>query len=627
LSKNLKINNLDNNFTIEEVRNFWNGVINIYESSNEQFEDVHLQRFQEAIKHLDLKPNQKILNIWSRTGLAIPYLRQKCQNIEIHNLEVADKFIEAAKKKYPYEKFQETDLENLPFEDNYFDYIISLETLEHAPSPITFLKELHRTLKPNGLLVMSLPPATAELPLKIYELLFSNHGEGPHKFLSSKKVKKMLSLSNFELIIHKGTLLIPVGPKWLKALGEKIINGLQNTPISELGIRQFYICKKNLNSNKILSSNYEKNLLEYNENLNLKRCTKCILPESFPNIKFDQDGVCNFCRDDQKMKLLGKGRLEKVLDNYRSNSGQPDCLMPFSGGRDSSYGLYYVKNVLKMNPIAYSYDWGMTTDLAYRNQKRICDKLDIKHIVVSSNIKNKKENIRRNVLAWLKKPSLGIIPLFMAGDKQYFYYANKLRKQTKTKLIIYCENPLEKTDFKASFCNIKLKSTQNKQIFTLSLFNKINLAFYYAKQLLFNPSYFNSSLFDSIFGYYSIYMLKHDYLLLYSYIDWNEEKIISTLIDRCNWETALDTESTWRIGDGTAPFYNYIYYTISGFTENDTFRSNQIRRGQISRKEALKLIKKENQPRYQSIKWYFEQIGIDFKKTIKTINSVPKKYG
>jgi len=244
LSKNLKINNLDNSFTIEQVRNFWNGIINIYESSNEQFEDTHLQRFNEAIKHLDLKPNQKILNIWSRTGLAIPYLRQKCQGLEIYNLEVADKFIEVAQKKHPQEKFQPTNLKELPFDDNYFDHILSLETLEHAPSPLTFLKELHRTLKPGNLLVMSLPPATAELPLRIYELFFSNHGEGPHKFLPSRKVKKLLKLAGFELILHKGTLLIPVGPKWLKAFGERIINELQNTPLSELGIRQFYISKK-----------------------------------------------------------------------------------------------------------------------------------------------------------------------------------------------------------------------------------------------------------------------------------------------------------------------------------------------------------------------------------------------
>lgn len=236
--------NLINNFTIEEVRNFWNKTADVYDSINQQIGDVHLQRFQEAIKYMDLRPGQKILNIWSRTGLAIPYLRQKYPKIEIINLEVSPKFIEIAQKKFPQEKFQETDLAILPFKDNYFDYILSLETLEHAPDPSLFLQELSRTLKTNGLLIMSCPPAVAELPLKIYELFFANHGEGPHKFLSSKKVKYLLKKANFKVNLHKGTLLIPVGPKWLKAFGEKIINKLQKTPIRELGIRQFYICQK-----------------------------------------------------------------------------------------------------------------------------------------------------------------------------------------------------------------------------------------------------------------------------------------------------------------------------------------------------------------------------------------------
>lgn len=236
--------NFKNNFTIEEVRNFWDKTADIYSSINQEFGNIHLQRFQEAIKYINPKPGQKILNIWSRTGLAIPYLRQKCSQVDITNLEVSPKFIEIAKKNFPQEKFQTTDLTNLPFEDNYFDYVLSLETLEHTPNPLIFLQELYRTIKPNGLLIMSLPPATATIPLIIYEFFFTNHGEGPHKFLSSKKVKKLLKMAGFKNCFHKGTLLIPIGPKFLKILGEKVINKLQNTPIRELGIRQFYISKK-----------------------------------------------------------------------------------------------------------------------------------------------------------------------------------------------------------------------------------------------------------------------------------------------------------------------------------------------------------------------------------------------
>ena len=100
----------------------------------------------------------------------------------------------------------------------------------------------------------------------------------------------------------------------------------------------------------------------------------------------------------------------------------------------------------------------------------------------------------------------------------------------------------------------------------------------------------------------------------------------NVLIDNYDWEVATDTKTTWRIGDGTAAFYNYIYYTVAGFTEHDTFRSNQIREGQLTRKKALELVCEENKPRYQNIKWYLDTLEMDFSAVIKIINSIRKVY-
>ena len=88
-----------------------------------------------------------------------------------------------------------------------------------------------------------------------------------------------------------------------------------------------------------------------------------------------------------------------------------------------------------------------------------------------------------------------------------------------------------------------------------------------------------------------------------------------------DWEKSIDTKSTWRIGDGAAAFYNYIYYTMAGFSEHDTFRSNQIREGDITRDEALKLVKIESKPIYENIKWFLKILNLDFKDTINIINS------
>ena len=98
---------------------------------------------------------------------------------------------------------------------------------------------------------------------------------------------------------------------------------------------------------------------------------------------------------------------------------------------------------------------------------------------------------------------------------------------------------------------------------------------------------------------------------------------MSTLRSEYDWEVASDTSATWRIGDGTAAFYNYIYLCMAGLTENDTFMSNMIREDAISREEGLKRAREQNVPRFESMKWYCDIIGVDFEEAIQAINKAP----
>jgi glucosamine--fructose-6-phosphate aminotransferase (isomerizing) len=358
---------------------------------------------------------------------------------------------------------------------------------------------------------------------------------------------------------------------------------------------------------------------------NLRRCSRCVLPETMPFIEFDDAGVCNYCRNYQKMSVSGDQALKQFLEPYRNKAGEPDCLVTFSGGRDSSYSLHYLKKVLGLNPVAYSYDWGMLTDLGRRNQARMCGALGVEHILVSADIRRKRGYIRQNVLAWLKSPDLGTVPLFMAGDKQYFYFANKLKDQMRLPIIIFAENFLERTNFKYGFCGVR-PQFNSENIHRLRLLNNLKMAWYYFKQFLKNPAYLNSSLFNTLTAFTSYYLIPHNYLYFYKYVPWDEQTINAALINDYNWEIARDTPTTWRIGDGTAAFYNFIYFIMAGFTENDTFRSNQIREGMMSREEAVRIVERDNLPRYESIQWYCDTIGIDANAALNTILNIPKKY-
>jgi hypothetical protein len=93
-----------------------------------------------------------------------------------------------------------------------------------------------------------------------------------------------------------------------------------------------------------------------------------------------------------------------------------------------------------------------------------------------------------------------------------------------------------------------------------------------------------------------------------------------------NWELEPNYSSTWRIGDGTAAFYNYIYHTVAGFTENETLRSNQIREGVLSRAKALELVEDENRTRWDAIQWYAQTIGFNLTEALRAINNMPKLY-
>ena len=185
---------------------------------------------------------------------------------------------------------------------------------------------------------------------------------------------------------------------------------------------------------------------------------------------------------------------------------------------------------------------------------------------------------------------------------------------------------LENTDFKIGFANVS-PNFNKKDIYALSLSQKFSLLSYLIKNLITTPEYINESLFDNLKGHFSRFSHSKDHFFnFFDYYEWNENEINDLIIKEYNWETAVDTVSTWRIGDGTASFYNYIYYTVAGFSEIDTFRSNQIRRGLITRDEALKIIKEENLPRYENLKWYLDIIGVDYNNAVKTINSIPKFY-
>ena len=352
----------------------------------------------------------------------------------------------------------------------------------------------------------------------------------------------------------------------------------------------------------------------------LRRCTRCVLPETFPGLTFEGDGTCSTCRGHRPMSV----RPMEELTAQTSRSGR--ILVPLSGGRDSCFAVHYLTQTLGLDAVAYTYDWGMVTDLARRNISRMCGALGIEHVLISADIARKRSHIRQNIEAWLRRPHLGTVPLFMAGDKHFFFHAQRLRKQMDLDLVIFSMNPFERTDFKAAFAGVGGSGAHEKRHYDLRRLGKARIAAFYAAQAVANPAFLNASVADSVAGYLSYYAIPKRFESLFDFLPWREEQIDEVLLGTYDWETSPDSTSTWRIGDGTAPFYNYIYLKVAGFSENDTLRSNQVREGHLTRDEALARLEGDNEVRVPSLAWYFDTIGVDGAEAIKVVNAMPALY-
>jgi hypothetical protein len=255
----------------------------------------------------------------------------------------------------------------------------------------------------------------------------------------------------------------------------------------------------------------------------------------------------------------------------------------------------------------------------------MCAELGVENIVIAADIEKKIGNIRKNLKAWLRAPHLGMISILTAGDKHFFLYVDTVKKETGIRLNLWGVNPLEVTYFKAGFLGIK-PDFEETRVYSSGVLKQLRYQSKRFRTMLQSPGYFNSSLWDTLSGeYYRSFAKKSDYFHIYDYWRW-DERLIEEVLRQYNWEFSEDTSTSWRIGDGTAALYNYIYYTVAGFTEHDTFRSNQIREGQITRDEALRLVREENKPRFESIRWYLDLLGISFVEAITVVNSIPKLF-
>ena len=117
-----------------------------------------------------------------------------------------------------------------------------------------------------------------------------------------------------------------------------------------------------------------------------KICKNCVMDTSDSKISFNDKGVCDHCQTFYK-KILpnwdtsekGEAKLIKLLDQIKKEGKNKDfdCIMGMSGGIDSSYLLYVMKEKYNLRPLVFHVDAGWNSQIAVNNIERLIDGLDL----------------------------------------------------------------------------------------------------------------------------------------------------------------------------------------------------------------------------------------------------------
>ncbi|MDZ5471961.1 N-acetyl sugar amidotransferase [Bacillus sp. 31A1R] len=169
----------------------------------------------------------------------------------------------------------------------------------------------------------------------------------------------------------------------------------------------------------------------------MKYCTKCVMPNTRPGIYFDEEGICQACRaEEQKGFTNWEERameLKDLCEKYRNKGNNYDCIIAVSGGKDSHFQVYIMKEVLGMNPLLVSVEDNFTmTEAGKHNIRNISERFGCDIISLKPNIKLQKKLMRKTFEKY-GKPTWYI-------DRLIYTYPLHMSLKFNIPLVVYGEN-------------------------------------------------------------------------------------------------------------------------------------------------------------------------------------------
>lgn len=329
-------------------------------------------------------------------------------------------------------------------------------------------------------------------------------------------------------------------------------------------------------------------------------CKRCCIPATNEGVSFDEMGICTACRSsEQKIHIdwiKREKQLKEILDHHKEKSGDNyDCLVPISGGKDSTFQLYVLTQIYKMKPLACTFSHNWFSETGKYNLENSLEQFGVDHIMFTPN---------RNIVNKLARASLQKI-----GDSCWHCHSGvgafplQVAVKFKIPLIVYGESVCESSG-RASY-------DEPHQINPRDYFTKVSAKVYPEEMV--NDEITKKDLAPfQLPSYEEFDAAKIKMIHLGDYIFWDDERQMEFMRDHFAWreDNVEGTYKGYKSVECKMPgVHDYTKFLKRGFGRATDHVSFDVRAGLMTREEGLKLAKHYDSIRPEALDEYLKITG------------------
>lgn len=352
----------------------------------------------------------------------------------------------------------------------------------------------------------------------------------------------------------------------------------------------------------------------------LQYCVRCCMPETQEGIGFDEMGICRACQSsEQKIHIDWSERKESlrtILDEAKAKAGNNyDCIIPISGGKDSTFQLHVLTKEFGMKPLAVTFSHNWWSETGWYNLVNSLETFNVDHIVFNPNRALINKLAKRSVagigdVSWHDHAGVGAFPLHIAT-------------KFKIPLLIWGESIAEASG-RASY-----KDPIHK--FDREYFLKQSAKLRADEMVDGDVTLKDLHMFElptaeevEAAGVWGIH--------LGDYIFWDDERQTEFLRDTYGWKET-EMENAYKryksVEDIMSGMHDFTCYLKRGYGRATYQASIDVRNGLLTREEAFQLIRKYDTMRPEALDYYLKITGSTEEEFYETMRHkrVPKMQG